>query len=78
MSARHEHVAPAAKPPPSALEIFTARCEARAMLFAACLLDLHAAVDELQHAAVASGLVAEIGQDTVQKIMSEAFAKVRT
>jgi hypothetical protein len=36
-------------------------------------LDLHQAVDDLQAHAVASGLVAAIGQDAVQWIMSEAF-----
>jgi hypothetical protein len=34
-------------------------------------------VDELQHAAEASGLVAKLGQDQVQAIMSESFAVVR-
>jgi hypothetical protein len=56
---------------------FTARCEARALLFATGEIDLIEAVDVLQAAAVASGLVAEIGQDEVQKIMSAAFEQVR-
>jgi hypothetical protein len=50
---------------------------ARAYLWAACEFDLHQAVDKLQHDAVASGLVAEIGQDAVQAIMAEAFGRVR-
>lgn len=40
-------------------------------------LDLHEAVDELQAAAVVSGLVAKLGQDEVQRLMAEAFRKVR-
>jgi hypothetical protein len=34
-------------------------------------------VDELQQSAEANGLVAAIGQDAVQAIMSKAFAAVR-
>jgi hypothetical protein len=75
VSARHEHVKLAANPP-TALDIFTARCEARAMLFAIGDYTLHDAVDALQAAAVESGLVGEIGQDAVQEIMARAFAKV--
>ena len=56
---------------------FKARCEARALLFATGDLDLHDAVDALQAAAVASGLVAEIGQDAVQAIIATAFEQVR-
>jgi hypothetical protein len=56
---------------------FTARAEARALLFATGEIDLHSAVDALQAAAVASGLVAEIGQDEVQAIMAAAFHRVR-
>jgi hypothetical protein len=68
-----------AEAPPRAdpVEVFTLRCRARARLFAAGEIDLHTAVDELQDSAVASGLVAAIGQDEVQRIMAEAFAKVR-
>jgi hypothetical protein len=57
--------------------VFQARCEARAILFAASELSLHEAVDALQRAAVASNLVDKIGQDGVQEIMIEAFARVR-
>ena len=45
------------------------------MLVANGLMDLQDAVDGLQ-AAAAQGLVATHGQDAVQEIMSEAFAKV--
>jgi hypothetical protein len=62
---------------PSALAVFIARTEARALLWQAGEIDLHTAVDELQDSAVASGLVAAIGQDEVQRIIAEAFAKVR-
>jgi hypothetical protein len=61
---------------PSPLEVFVARAEARAILYAACELDLHEAVDELQAAAVRTGLVAELGQDAVQHILADAFHAV--
>jgi hypothetical protein len=77
MSARHEHVVLEARPRPTAIEVFEARCWARAELFAIGEYDLHEAVDVLQEAAVASGLVAKIGQDQVQEMIAEAFAKVR-
>jgi hypothetical protein len=64
-------------PRPRPLAVFTARCEARAKLWRAGEFGLHHAVDELQHAAVRDGLVAELGQDRVQEIMCEAFAPVR-
>ena len=54
-----------------------ARAEARAILWAACEFGLHEAVDILQTAALTSGLVAQIGQDQVQRILSEAFGDVR-
>jgi hypothetical protein len=62
--------------PVPVLDVFRLRCQARAELVAACLIDFYQAIDELQAAAVHSGLVAEIGQDGVQAIMAEAFAKV--
>jgi len=61
---------------PSPLAVFTARCEARALLWQAGKFDLHEAVDELQAAAVRDGLVAELGQDAVQWLMAEAFHKM--
>ena len=59
------------------LAAFQARCEARAILFAAGELTLHQAVDLLQHDAIANGLVDTIGQDAVQATISEPFARVR-
>jgi hypothetical protein len=61
----------------SAADKFRARCEARAILYAAGELNLHEAVDALQADAVASGLVDEIGQDAVQQIMADSFRGVR-
>lgn len=58
-----------------AIYVFRERCEARAILVEACLFDLQEAVDGLQEAAVASGLVDELGQDAVQKMMADAFAR---
>jgi hypothetical protein len=55
------------------VEVFRARCEARALLFKAVELELHEAVDVLQTDAEASGLVEAIGQDAIQKIIAEAF-----
>ena len=62
---------------PSALAVFTARCEARAKLWQAGELDLHDAVDALQAAAVRDGVIATLGQDAVQEIISKAFGVVR-
>ncbi len=59
------------------LEVFTARAEARALLWQAGEFDLHEAVDKLQQDAERDGLVAAIGQDEVQRIMADAFAAVR-
>jgi hypothetical protein len=59
------------------VEVFTARCEARALLFANGEMSLRDAVDELQNAAVGHGLIDLIGQDAVQAIMGAAFAAVR-
>jgi hypothetical protein len=56
--------------------VFVARAEARAMLYAAGVLDLHEAVDKLQADAERDGLVASIGQDEVQRIITEAFSTV--
>jgi hypothetical protein len=57
-------------------DVFQLRAEARAILVAECEMDFHEAVDGLQAVAVAYGLVAELGQDAVQAILAEAFAKV--
>jgi hypothetical protein len=74
---RTTHIDAAAKPTIiSKFEIFIARAWARATLFAAGEMTLHNAVDELQQYAVVSGLVAELGQDEIQHVMSAAFANV--
>jgi hypothetical protein len=67
----------ASERPLTATDIFRARAEARAALFAAGELDLQEAVDALQAAAIRSSLLGEIGQDAVQAIMAEAFRRVR-
>ena len=59
------------------VEVFRLRCHSRAKLWHNGEIDLHSAVDELQHAAEASGLVKAIGQDAVQALMVEAFAPLR-
>jgi hypothetical protein len=56
---------------------FTARCEARALLYHIGEIALHEAVDGLQLSAVASGLVRRLGQDAVQEIIAAAFERVR-
>jgi hypothetical protein len=56
---------------------FELRCWARAQLFAAGELELSEAVDRLQCDAERDGLVDAIGQDEVQRILSEAFGSVR-
>jgi hypothetical protein len=60
---------------PSALDCFRARSEARALLVEAGELVLHEAVDGLQAAAVAGGVVEAIGQDAAQAIMADAFGR---
>jgi hypothetical protein len=61
----------------SALAVFVARGEARAMLWQCGELTLHEAIDELQVAAERDGLIAELGQDAVQAIIAEAFHPIR-
>lgn len=61
----------------SPVDVFRARAEARAVLFAAGELDLQEAVDALQAAAIATAVIAAIGQDAVQAIMASAFGAVR-
>jgi hypothetical protein len=60
------------------IDMLGARAEARAFLFAIGELELHQAVDVLQHDAVENGLVDQIGQDKVQDILAAAFAAVRS
>jgi hypothetical protein len=52
-------------------------CWARARLYSEGEIGLHDAVDELQEDAVRNGLVAALGQDRVQWMMSDAFGAVR-
>lgn len=59
----------------SPIEVFRARCEARSTLCANGLMDLQDAVDELQEVAVAQRLVAMHGQDAIQQILAESFAR---
>jgi hypothetical protein len=62
---------------PSALEVFVARAEAKAMLWAAGEISLHDAVDELWADAVRDGLTAKLGVDEVQQLLADAFAPER-
>jgi hypothetical protein len=71
------HVVIKARAPPL-VDVLEARAHARAWLFAAGeIATLPDAVDPLQAWAVAVGLVAAIGQDAVQQILSKAFAEAR-
>ena len=60
-----------------AIEVFWARCDRRATPCCSCDLDLRTAVDELQEAAVSTGLVAELGQDAVQRMMAGRSLRAR-
>jgi hypothetical protein len=64
-------------PRPSALAVFIARADARALLCEACEFDLHEAIDPLQEAAERDGLVTVLGHDAVQEIISTAFGAVQ-
>jgi hypothetical protein len=57
--------------------VFEIRAWARAELYAACEFELAEAVDVLQRDAERDGLVDLLGQDVVQEILRDAFAKVR-
>jgi hypothetical protein len=59
----------------SPLEIFRERCEARAVLVANGLMTLQDAVDGMQETAAAQGLLRQYGQDEIQQIMAESFAR---
>lgn len=73
MSTKAQAQAPAADP----VVVFRLRCECRARLWFTGEVDLHCAIDEMQSSAVASGLVAQIGQDAVQKMLADAFTPKR-
>jgi hypothetical protein len=59
------------------LDVLALRAWARAYLWSIGELTLHEARDVLQHDATRDGLVEQIGQDGVQKILSNAFAPYR-
>jgi hypothetical protein len=60
------------------LDAFIECASARALLWSIGEIDsIPAAVDPLQIFAIKSGLVTELGQDAVQKILSDAFAPYR-
>ena len=65
------------QPEPSPLDVLELRAWARAYLWSIGELTLHEARDVLQHDAERDGLVDQIGQDGVQKILSDAFAPFR-
>lgn len=62
---------------PALIDVFRARAEARAHLVANGLHTLQDSVDTLQAAAEAQGLLKEYGQDEIQRIMAESFARWR-
>lgn len=57
---------------------FELRCWGRAQLFWLGEIELHEAVDELWKWVDKIGLLEELTIDEIQKIMSEAFRRVRT
>jgi hypothetical protein len=59
------------------VDAFRLRAQSRALLWHAGDLDLHDAVDVLQADAERHGLLDLIGQDEVQRIMSDAFRPYR-
>jgi len=62
---------------PAPRDVFELRAWARAYLWSIGDLELREAVDILQADTQHDGLVEEIGQDGVQKILSDAFAPYR-
>jgi hypothetical protein len=61
------------------IEVLQDRAEARALLWHEYQIpDLPTAVDPLQSSAEQSGLVALIGQDKVQRLIAEPFARLRS
>jgi hypothetical protein len=62
---------------PDPLDVFRERCEARAMLVSNGIMPLIEAVDGMQEVAVSQRLVATHGQDAIQQILSESFARWR-
>jgi hypothetical protein len=62
---------------PAPLDVLTLRAWARAYLWWAGEYELAEAVEALQEFAERDGLIEQIGQDGVQKILSDAFAPYR-
>jgi hypothetical protein len=58
------------------VEVFRLRCHSRAKLWHDGEIDLHSAVDELQHAAEASGLIDAIGQAAAHGLLAAVIAPV--
>jgi hypothetical protein len=56
------------------VEVFRLRCHSRAKLWHDGEIDLHSAVDELQHAAEASGLIDAIGQAAAHGTIGSAIS----
>ena len=56
------------------LDAFIERAKGRAYLWSIGELTLHEAVDVLQADAERDGLIEQIGQDQIQKILGECFA----
>jgi hypothetical protein len=73
---RAPHSPPATRVDP--VKVLIARAEARAQLWFDGELDLHTAVDELWAAAVRDGLVDRLGADEIQRLLTDAFAPLRT
>ena len=59
------------------LDAFIERAEVRAYLWSVGELTLHEAVDVLQADVKRDGLIEQIGQDQIQKILGECFAPYR-
>jgi hypothetical protein len=59
------------------LDVFIERADARAFLWSVGELTLHEAVDVLQADAERDGLIEQIGQDRIQKILAQCFASYR-
>jgi hypothetical protein len=59
------------------LDAFIERAAARALLWHAGEYELAEAVDKLLHDAERDGLVDELGEDGVQRIIANAFASFR-
>lgn len=57
------------------LDVFLARADARAYLWAVGEYDMPTAVDQLQADAVRDGLVDRLGQDAVQAIIAAAISR---